>query len=97
MNLFLMEFQARKYCIHADSPQDYRSISTQLPFDNDCDNDYCETRKCVQISFVNDYITENIESFRVTISRTAGLDSRITLAPDEGQVTIIDTDSESAD
>ena len=68
-----------------------------MAFNNDCDNDNCETRKCVQIAFVNDHITENIERFRVTLTRTAGLDYRITLSPEEGQVTIINTDSESAD
>ena len=82
------------FYIHADSPQDYRSISTQVAFNNDCGSGNCEVRKCVRIYIVNDRITENIERFRVTLSRTAGLDSRITLAPNEGQVTILDNDSE---
>ena len=82
------------FYIHADSPEDYRSISTQVAFNNDCNRDNCEVKKCVRIYIVNDRITENIEMFRVTLSETAGLDSRITLGPNEGQVTILDNDSE---
>lgn len=84
-------------CIHVDSPQDYTAISTRVNFNNDCDRNICETRKCVPIRINNDFITENTERFRVVLSRPDDLDSRISLAPSMGQVTILDSDSKTGD
>ena len=52
--------------------------------------DTCETRHCTEIPIVNDMIMESTESFFVTLERTPGLDSRITLDPVNGEVEIVE-------
>ena len=76
----------------ADSPQDYRSISIQVRFNNDCENNNLETRKSVIVRLVNDRIAEGRETFSVDLSRTLGMDPRITINPEQGIVTILDDD-----
>ena len=63
---------------------DYISVSTILAFDT------CDTRQCTKIPIVDDMIVELTESFFVTLERTPGLDSRITLDPVDGEIEIID-------
>ena len=41
----------------------------------------CETRQCMNVTIVDDFVDEPIESFSVTLERTPGLDVRITLDP----------------
>lgn len=51
----------------------------------------CESTKCHCIELVEDIISENIETFYVTLEGDSGLDgSGITLDPVKGQVDIID-------
>ena len=54
--------------------------------------DTCDTRQCTEISIMDDMIVELTESFFVTLERTPGLDSRITLDPVDGEIEIIDND-----
>ena len=68
------------------SPMDYVSVYTILEFDT------CDTRHCTEIPIVNDMIVELTESFFVTLERTLGLDSRITLDPVNGEIEITDDD-----
>ena len=65
---------------------DYLDLSTILMFGA------CQRRSCVTI--VDDDILEMTESFDVTLERTPGLDSRITLDPVDGVVEITDDDGE---
>ena len=63
---------------------DYGFVSDILAFDK------CETRRCTEMPIVNDTIVESTESFFVTLERTPGLDSRITLNPVIGEVEIVE-------
>ena len=44
------------------------------------------------IGIVDDEVLEVLEQFHISLERTEGLDSRITLVQDEGRVNIIDDD-----
>ena len=70
------------------APMDYIWVSTILMFGA------CGTRHCVNVTIVNDDILEMPESFTVTLERTPGLDSRITLNPVDTVVEITDDDGE---
>lgn len=52
----------------------------------------CQTRSCVTVAIVDDLVLELVEYFHIFLERTGGLDSRITLTPDEGRVNINDDD-----
>ena len=52
----------------------------------------CDTRQCTEIPIVDVMIVELTESFFVTLERTPGLDSRITLDPVDGAIELIDDD-----
>ena len=68
------------------APMDYGAPSLILMFGS------CETRSCVNVDIVDDLVDEPVELFRVTLNRTNGLDSRISLNPVDGQIEIIDND-----
>ena len=68
------------------SPMDYVSVSTIVEFDE------CDILQCTEIPIVDDMIVELTESFSVTLERTPGLDSRITLKPVDGEIKIYDDD-----
>ena len=68
------------------SPMDYDSLSEILGFGP------CDTQQCTEITIVDDMIVELTESFFVTLERTPGLDSRITLDPVDGEIEITDDD-----
>ena len=65
---------------------DYTAVSVILMFAE------CETRRCANISIVDDQTLEMTESFDISLNRTADLDNRITLNPAEGTIRIIDND-----
>ena len=65
---------------------DYETVSQVVNFAA------CETRQCVNVTIVDDFVDEPIESFTVTLERTPGLDVRITLDPVDGVVEIDDND-----
>ena len=65
---------------------DYTSVTNILEFG------ICDTRQCIEIPIVDDMIVEETESFFVTLERTPGLDSRITLDPVDGEIEITDND-----
>ena len=65
---------------------DYNHIFYNLAFDT------CDIRQCTEIPIVDDMIVELTESFFVTLERTPGLDSRITLKPVDGEIEITDDD-----
>ena len=67
---------------------DYGAIDVILEFD------VCETRKCVNVSIVNDLVDEEDEIFNYHLRRTPNLDPRIELEPTDGTVEIIDDDGE---
>ena len=73
-------------CLHTVSPMDYAAESVVLKF---CE---CETRRCANITIIDDLALEMVESFEITLGRTADLDSRITLDPVDGNIQIIDND-----
>ena len=52
----------------------------------------CDTRRCVDVSIINDAVDEPDEMFGITLERTPGLNDRITLDPVDGVVIIIDDD-----
>ena len=70
------------------APIDYLGLSTILMFVT------CGTQQCVNVVIVDDDVLENVESFDVTLERTPGLDSRITLDPVDTVVEITDDDGE---
>ena len=65
---------------------DYIRLSMDLSFAA------CETRQCVNITIVDDFVDEPVEEFDVTLERTIGLDSRISLRPVDARVVIHDDD-----
>ena len=69
------------------SPMDYSSFSMTLTFDT------CETHGCVNVSIVDDLVDEPDEVFVYSLGPPpAGLDPRITIRPDMGEVFIFDND-----
>ena len=84
----LTKFNIHQFVSFLVSPMDYDidSISEILEFDS------CDTRQCTEITIVDDMIVELTESFFVTLERTPGLDSRITLDPVDGEIEITDDD-----
>ena len=64
-------------------------MSTILMFDA------CDTRRCVNVTIVNDANFEPHEIFVITLERTPGLNDRITLDPVDGEITIIDEGGKS--
>ena len=77
-------------CIFTEEPMDYIGLSRILSFPA------CDTRQCVNITIVDDLVDEPDEIFDVTLERTPGLDSRITLNPVDARVLIRDNDGKSA-
>ena len=65
---------------------DYNRLSTVLMFDS------CGFTSCSSVNIVNDIYLENIESFFASLSRTTGLDVRISLDPVEAEIEIVDDD-----
>ena len=75
------------WCIPTVTPMDYGGFSETLTFDT------CETRCCVNVSIVEDLVDEPDEIFNYNLEPTAsGLDSRIIITPDMGEVVINDND-----
>ena len=74
------------YTFSAVDPMDYQGLNTILSFDK------CHNRSCVDVIIVNDFVDEPDEFFSYTLGRTLGLDPRISLAPVNGRVEIIDDD-----
>ena len=68
--------------LHAVTPMDYGAVSTIMTFTA------CETRRCLDITIVNDTEGEPDETFGITLERTPGLTGRITLDPMDGMITI---------
>ena len=65
---------------------DYMTLAEVLMFD------VCETRQCVNVTIADDLVNEPQESFHVSLERTPGLDSRITLEPVDGEIVIVDNE-----
>ena len=82
-----MVFSTHVDCIHVYptpvTPMDYGAVSTTLTYPA------CVTRACVDIHIVNDTQAEPNEKFVITLERTPGLDSRITLDPVDGVFEIL--------
>ena len=68
------------------SPMDYVTLAEVLTFDA------CETQRCVAVTIMDDLVNDPEENFHVSLGRTLGLDSRITLGPVEGEIAIEDND-----
>ena len=68
--------------LHAVTPMDYGAVSTIMTFTA------CETRRCVDITIVNDTEGEPDETFGITLARTPGLNGKITLDPMDEVITI---------
>ena len=65
---------------------DYGSLNVTLMFAA------CETRRCMNVTIVDDGVQEPEENFFYTLERTPGLDSRIDLDPTLGEIVIRDND-----
>ena len=65
---------------------DYGPVATRLTFNR------CARRECVVVSIIDDTTLENSETFHITLERTPGLSSDITLDPVNGVVEITDND-----
>ena len=52
----------------------------------------CETRQCVNVTIVDDSVNEPVEEFDITLQRTLGLDTRISLEPVDARVEIYDNE-----
>ena len=66
---------------------DYIGFSMTLTFAT------CETRHCENISIVDDTLDETEEVIDYSLEpTTSGLDPRITIRPDKGEITITDND-----
>ena len=79
---------AHFYFVSTVQTMDYGAIDVILEFGT------CETRKCVNVSIVNDLVDEEDEIFTYHLRRTTNLDPRINLEPIDGTVEIIDDDGE---
>ena len=55
----------------------------------------CETRRCVNITIVDDLVDEPVEEFDVTLERTLHLESRIRLQPMDAMVIINDDEGKN--
>ena len=65
---------------------DYLELNSILSFDA------CQTRHCINVTIVDDLVDEPLEYFNFTLERTPDLDTRISLNPVDGRITIIDND-----
>ena len=54
----------------------------------------CGTRSCTEVVIIDDDVDEPNENLFVILERTTTLDPRITLRPTEGEILIVDNDSE---
>ena len=68
------------------SLMDYQNVSSILAFDT------CGTQQCTEIPIEDDMIVELTETLFVTLERTPGLHSRITLNPVDAEIEITDND-----
>ena len=69
------------------SPDDFNVLFENLHFSG------CESTECVTVLTVDDLVVEDlVESFFITLERSPGLMSRITLGPARVEITIIDND-----
>ena len=65
---------------------DYLELNSTLSFDA------CQTRRCIDVTIVDDLVDEPLEYFDFTLERTPDLDTRISLNPVDGRIAIIDND-----
>ena len=65
---------------------DYVSLTEVLMFDE------CDTQQCVNVTIVDDLVNDPAETFHVFLERASGLDTRIILDPDDGEIAIGDND-----
>ena len=65
---------------------DYLALNSILSFDA------CQTRRCTDVTIMNDLVDEPLEYFDFTLERTPDLDTRISLNPVDGRIAIIDND-----
>ena len=69
-----------------DQVDDYMPVSLTLTFDD-------ERQKCIHITIIDDMVLERpVESFKLTLTRTEGLDERIQFTANEGGITIREND-----
>ena len=69
---------------------DYEALDVLLTFDT------CETRKCANVSIIDDGVDESDEFFTFNLTRTSNLHTRIELDPASGRVLIYGGDGELA-
>ena len=70
------------------APDDYIGLNVTLMFEP------CETRRCVNVTIMDDFIDEPDESFFYKLRRTPDLHPRITLDPVDGEIVIVDDDGQ---
>ena len=67
----------------------YITLDVMLEFDA------CESRKCLNVSIVDDSVDERNEYFTFHLRRTVSLHNRISLTPVDGRILILDNDGRS--
>ena len=65
---------------------DYLTLNSILTFDA------CQTRRCTDVTIMDDLVDEPLEYFDFTLERTPDLDTRISLNPVDGRIAIVDND-----
>ena len=74
---------------YIDEMDDYIPVSQTFTFHN-------ERQKCVYITIIDDAFLERpVEMFKLTLTRTKGLNGRIQLSPDEGVIEITENDGKN--
>ena len=73
------------YCF-TGTPDDYRVLNEMLMFAA------CETRRCVNVTIMNDLVDEPEENFFYTLERTPGLHPNISFDPVLGEIVIENDD-----
>ena len=77
-----MPFQSDILILFLDEEDDYIPVSQILTFHN-------ERQKCVYITIIdNAFLERHVEIFKLTLTRTEGLDERIQFSTDEGVIEI---------
>ena len=85
MLIVLVSIHTSSFSITA-APDDYEPLDVTLMFDE------CETRRCVNVSIVDDFVDEPDKNFLYSLERTPDLHPRIDLDPTLGEMEIVDND-----
>ena len=63
---------------------DYTAVNALFSFEA------CQTKSCVNVTITDDNVNEVVEYFIFSLARTADLNARIDLDPENGRIYIVD-------